>query len=44
MSGMIFDYTGSYRAAFLNGLIWNVVNTVIVAWLLLRPTHRLAAV
>ena len=28
--------------AFLNGLIWNVVNTAIVVWLLLRPTHRLA--
>ena len=37
MSGIIFDHTGSYRAAFLNGLIWNVVNAVIVAWLLLRP-------
>jgi MFS family permease len=43
MSGIIFDHTGSYRAAFLNGLIWNVVNAVIVVWLLLRPTHRLAA-
>ena len=43
MSGIIFDYTGSYRAAFLNGLIWNVVNAVIVVWLLLRPTPRLAA-
>jgi MFS family permease len=43
MSGIIFDHTGSYRAAFLNGLIWNVANAVIVVWLLLRPTHRLAA-
>jgi MFS family permease len=43
MSGIIFDYTGSYRAAFLNGLIWNVVNAVIVVWLLLRSTPRLAA-
>ena len=43
MSGIIFDHTGSYRAAFLNGLIWNVVNAVIVVWLLLWPTHRLAA-
>jgi len=43
MSGIIFDHTGSYRAAFLNGLIWNVVNAVIVVWLLLRPTHRFAA-
>ena len=43
MSGVIFDHTGSYRAAFFNGLIWNVVNAVIVVWLLLRPTHRFAA-
>ena len=43
MSGLIFDHTGSYRAAFLNGLIWNVVNAVIVLWLMLRPTRRLAA-
>ena len=26
MSGVIFDLTGSYRAAFLNGLAWNVLN------------------
>jgi len=43
MSGVIFDYAGSYRAAFFNGLIWNVVNVMIVLWLLLRPTRRLAA-
>jgi MFS family permease len=43
MSGVIFDHTGSYRVAFLNGLIWNVVNAVIVVWLLLQPTRRLAA-
>ena len=42
MSGIIFDQTGSYRVAFLNGLMWNVVNTGIVVWLLLRPTHRSA--
>ena len=43
MSGVIFDHTGSYRVAFLNGLIWNLVNAVIVLWLILRPTRRLAA-
>ena len=26
MSGVIFDFTGSYRAAFLNGLAWNLLN------------------
>jgi MFS family permease len=42
MSGVIFDHTGSYRVAFLNGLIWNVVNAAIVLWLMLRPARRLA--
>jgi hypothetical protein len=32
MSRMIFDQTGSYRVALLNGLIWNVVNAMIVPW------------
>jgi MFS family permease len=38
MSGRIFDLTGSYRAAFLNGLAWNAVNLAI-ALLLLRGTR-----
>jgi predicted MFS family arabinose efflux permease len=42
MSGAIFDFAGSYRAAFLNGLAWNVLNGGIVLWLLLRPGARLA--
>jgi MFS family permease len=42
MSGVIFDLTGSYRAAFLNGLLWNLLNATIVLWLLLRPGARLA--
>jgi len=36
MSGRIFDFTGSYRAAFLNGIAWNAVNLTIVALLLVR--------
>jgi MFS family permease len=36
MSGKIFDLTGSYQAAFLNGLAWNLLNVSIVTWLLLR--------
>src|SRR5919197_6431624 len=35
MSGAIFDLTGSYRAAFANGLLWNLVNVSIVVSLLL---------
>lgn len=37
MSGEIFDLTGSYQAAFLNGIAWNVVNMSIAFWLLLGP-------
>ena len=41
MSGRIFDMTGSYRAAFLNGLAWNAVNLTIVLLLLRRrPPFR----
>ena len=36
MSGAIFDFTGSYQAAFLNGLGWNLLNVSIATWLLLR--------
>jgi MFS family permease len=36
ISGVIFDVTGSYAAAFANGLAWNVVNMAIVLSLLLR--------
>ena len=36
MSGAIFDLTGSYRAAFANGVAWNLVNGAIVLWLLSR--------
>jgi MFS family permease len=42
MSGAIFDATLSYRAAFLNGFAWNLVNTTIAVWLLFRlPRYRL---
>jgi MFS family permease len=36
VSGLIFDMTGSYAAAFLNGVAWNAANVVIVTTLLLR--------
>jgi MFS family permease len=42
MSGAVFDLTGSYRAAFLNGIAWNLLNLSIVIWLLTRPGVRLA--
>ena len=43
MSGVIFDLTGSYQAAFANGLMWNLVNVLIALWLLMRPGRRVAA-
>ena len=36
MSGAIFDLTGSYQAAFLNGIAWNLLNVSIATFLLLR--------
>ena len=38
LSGLIFDYTGSYRMAFLNGIAWNLVNVTIAAFLLTQKT------
>ena len=40
MSGAIFDLSGSYRAAFLNGIAWNILNIAIIAWLLARQAPR----
>lgn len=40
VSGLIFDFAGSYRLAFLNGLAWNLVNLGIVCWLLMRVRPR----
>jgi MFS family permease len=36
MSGAIFDWTGSYRAAFLNGIAFNLLNVGVVSYLLRR--------
>jgi MFS family permease len=42
MSGAIFDLSGSYRAAFVNGIAWNLLNIAIVAALLYRSRSRAA--
>jgi cyanate permease len=42
MSGQVFDLTGSYRAAFVNGVLWNLLNLSIVLWLLGRLRRRVA--
>ncbi|MFL5258961.1 MAG: MFS transporter [Hyphomicrobiales bacterium] len=40
LSGEIFDYTGSYRMAFLNGIGWNIVNLAIAGWILFQRPQR----
>ena len=43
-SGFIFDLTGSYRMAFLNGVLWNALNLAVVVWLIWRrrkPSSRM---
>jgi len=40
MSGAIFDLAGSYQAAFVNGIIWNLLNLVVAFWLLGLPRPR----
>lgn len=47
LSGEIYDLTGSYAAAFLNGIAFNLVNISLALWLLLsrrprRPKEALA--
>jgi MFS family permease len=37
MSGVIFDLTGSYQTAFVNGILWNLLNLGIAVGLLRRP-------
>lgn len=36
LSGKIFDLTGSYQAAFMNGIAWNLLNLTISGWLFFR--------
>jgi len=40
MSGEIYDLTGSYRAAFANGVAWNALNLAISVFLLSRGRGR----
>jgi MFS family permease len=46
LSGVIFDYSGSYKLAFLHGVAWNLLNMAIAFWLLigrLRPKASIVA-
>lgn len=42
VSDAIFDLTGSYRAAFINAIAFNLLNLTIALWLLRRslPARR----
>ena len=39
-SGALFDLSGSYHAAFVNGLVWNLLNVAIAGFLLRRAGPR----
>jgi MFS family permease len=43
LSGYLFDVTGSYRAAFANGLFWNLINALTAAYLLMRQNRIVPA-
>ncbi len=36
MSGWIFELTGSYQLAFINGIVWNLLNLAIIFWIFIR--------
>ena len=40
MSGWIYDVTGSYQMAFINGIVWNFLNIAIMAMILMRTRPR----
>jgi MFS family permease len=40
LAGAIYDWTGSYAAAVVNGIAWNIVNMAIAVWLLDRKHRR----
>lgn len=39
-SGWIYDLTGSYQAAFINGIAWNFLNIAILLFILTRTPRR----
>ena len=40
ISGVIFDATNSYQLAILNGIMWNLINILIVSSLLFFETAK----
>ena len=43
MSGWIYDLTGSYAAAFMNGIAWNLLNIFVMTLVLWRSSGQMAA-
>ncbi len=44
LSGVVFDWTGSYKMAFINGIAWNFFNIGVAIFLLHRATRMVARV
>jgi MFS family permease len=44
LSGEIYDLTGSYQMAFVNGIVWNMLNMAIAFWLLMGRIRPKAVV
>ncbi len=40
LSGVVYDVTGNYQAAFINGVAWNAINVAIVLFILWRGKAR----
>jgi MFS family permease len=40
LSAWIYDVSGSYHLAFINGIAWNGLNIGIIVWLLVRSRPR----
>ena len=40
LSGWIYDQTGSYTMAFLNGIAWNLLNLAIVGYIFFTTRRR----
>ncbi|MDN2568532.1 MFS transporter [Aquibium sp. A9E412] len=43
LSGWIYDLTGSYDAAFVNGIAWNLLNVAVMLFILMRTRGPRAA-
>lgn len=41
VTGLIYDWTGSYAAAFLNGIAWNLINIAAMTFILFRDRGQL---